>query len=487
MKIARRKALNADVGMFSISLDTYWNQFPGLREEMNAKSKILKKKLTENHVTVHDFGMIDNARKAYEILPAIKAADLDVLFVDMTTYGTSATFGAIIREMQCPVVLVALQPLVSLNYEKATTFMQLCNDDICAVPEFSGVAIRMGKPVSDLIIGRLEDDATADREITAWCRIAHARHDLRKARLGHMGHVLEAMLDMQSDPTALTRTFGCHIVQCEPDEVMREFAPLTADTPAVQTMSARILDFFDTPDPVSDPLTTKLTETDLITASRAAVALERFIEKKNLDGLAYYYEGAPQTEMQTLVTNFIIGNSLLTGAGFPMCGEFDIKTCIAMLIMDRLEIGGSFAEFHPVDFSRNTILIGHDGPHHLNIADRKPVIRSLKKYHGKPGSGAGVEFNIKTGPITMLSIGVKADGQFKFVLAEGKSLSLPIPPTGNTNTHGHFSSDIRTFLKKWCKEGPTHHFALGTGHHAETIAKVAESFGVEAVIVTKGE
>ena len=379
MKIARRKALNADVGMFSISLDTYWNQFPGLREEMNAKSKILKKKLTENHVTVHDFGMIDNARKAYEILPAIKAADLDVLFVDMTTYGTSATFGAIIREMQCPVVLVALQPLVSLNYEKATTFMQLCNDDICAVPEFSGVAIRMGKPVSDLIIGRLEDDATADREITAWCRIAHARHDLRKARLGHMGHVLEAMLDMHCDPTALTRTFGCHIVQCEPDEVMREFAPLTADTPAVQTMSARILDFFDTPDPVSDPLTTKLTETDLITASRAAVALERFIEKKNLDGLAYYYEGAPQTEMQTLVTNFIIGNSLLTGAGFPMCGEFDIKTCIAMLIMDRLEIGGSFAEFHPVDFSRNTILIGHDGPHHLNIADRKPVIRSLKK------------------------------------------------------------------------------------------------------------
>ena len=189
--------------------------------------------------------------------------------------------------------------------------------------------------------------------------------------------------------------------------------------------------------------------------------------------------------MRTLVTNLIIGNSLLTGAGFPMCGEFDIKTCIAMLIMDRLEIGGSFAEFHPVDFARNTVLIGHDGPHHLNIADRKPVIRSLKKYHGKPGSGAGVEFNIKAGPITMLSIGVKADGRFKFVIAEGESLALPIPPTGNTNTHGAFPPDVRTFLKRWCLEGPTHHFALGTGHHAETIAKVAESFGVESVIVTE--
>ena len=48
------------------------------------------------------------------------------------------------------------------------------------------------------------------------------------------------------------------------------------------------------------------------------------------------------------MSNLIVGNSLLTSAGFPMCGEYDIKTCIAMLIMDRLEIGGSFAEFHPM-------------------------------------------------------------------------------------------------------------------------------------------
>lgn len=205
--------------------------------------------------------------------------------------------------------------------------------------------------------------------------------------------------------------------------------------------------------------------------------------RKKLDGFAYYYEAAAGTEMRKLVTNFIVGNSLLTGAGFPMCGEFDIKTCIAMLIMDRLEIGGSFAEFHPIDFNRDTVLVGHDGPHHLNIADRKPVLRSLKKYHGKPGSGAGVEFNIKTGPITMLSIGVKADGKFKFVVAEGESVSGPIPPTGNTNTHGKFLPDVRTFLSRWCMEGPTHHFALGIGHHAETIAKVAKSFGVECVVI----
>lgn len=485
MKIERRKPLTANVGILSVGLDTYWEQFPGLLDEMTRKTAVLIGKVERHSVTVTDFGMVDNARKAYEILPELKAADLDLLFIDMVTYATSSTFGAVIREMNCPVVLVALQPLQAMDYAHGTTFMQLCNDDLCSVPEFTGVAIRMGKPVDDVIIGMLEGDEKADSAIAEWCRIAHVRHDLRKARLGHMGHVLEAMLDMQTDPTALTASFGCHIVQCEPDEIMEQFAPLSADDPAVLEMSKRILDFFDTPDPVSDPVTTKLTDADLLTASRAAVALERFIARKHLDGFAYYYEAAPGSEMRKLVTNFIVGNSLLTGAGFPMCGEFDIKTCIAMLIMDRLEIGGSFAEFHPIDFERDTVLVGHDGPHHLNIADRKPVLRSLKKYHGKPGSGAGVEFNIKTGPITMLSISVKADGKFKFIVAEGESVAGPIPPTGNTNTHGRFRPDVRTFLKRWCMEGPTHHFALGIGHHAATIAKIAKTFGVECAVVTE--
>jgi len=296
-------------------------------------------------------------------------------------------------------------------------------------------------------------------------------------------HVLDTMLDMQTDPAAVTAAFGAHAVPCEADEIMVEYQSLADDDTAVQTMSKRILDFFDTPDPGADKLAEKLTDADLLTASRVGVALERFIAKKKLDGFAYYYEAQPDSEMRKLVTNFIVGNSLLTGAGFPMCGEFDIKTCIAMLIMDRLEIGGSFAEFHPIDFDRDTVLVGHDGPHHVNIADRKPVLRSLKKYHGKPGSGAGVEFNIKTGPITLLSIGVTAEGKFKFIIAEGESLPGPIPPTGNTNTHGKFHPNVRTFLANWCMAGPTHHFALGVGHHADAIKKIADSFHLDSVII----
>lgn len=486
MKIARRKPLTARAGLMGVGLDTYWEQFPGLLDELMKKMGVLEQKLAANQLEVISFGMVDNAQRAFEALPKIKAADLDILFVDMLTYATSATFGAIVREMNIPVVLVALQPLAALDYAHATTYMQLCNDDLCSVPEFTGVAIRMGKTPPPLILGMLEGDAAADAQLAEWSRVAHVLHDLRRARIGHLGHVLEAMLDMQTDPTAVTAQFGCHVVQCEADQMMPIYRSIDPAGEEAAAMKKRILDFFDTPDPVSDPLTCKLTDADLETAAVVAVTLEKYIAAKSLDGLAYYYEGEPGSPVRKLVTNFIVGNSLLTSAGFPMCGEFDIKTCLAMLIMDRLEIGGSFAEFHPVDFANDTVLVGHDGPHHLNIADRRPVIRSLKKYHGKPGSGAGVEFNIKTGPITMLSIGVKADGKFKFIIAEGESVAGPIPPTGNTNTHGKFLPDVRTFLCRWVAEGPTHHFALGIGHHAETIRKVADALGIESVVIPAG-
>ena len=66
---------------------------------------------------------------------------------------------------------------------------------------------------------------------------------------------------------------------------------------------------------------------------------------------------------------------------------------------------------------------------------------------------------------------------------EGTSQEGAIPPTGNSNTRGVFESDTRNFIKRWVMEGPTHHYALGIGHHADTIKKIADILGIEAVIV----
>jgi len=480
---AENKKLKARLGVFGVGYEKYWDQFPGLLDELVQKQQKLIDKLNRPGYEVVDFGIIDTPKKAYDIVSDIMAANTDMVFCDMLTYATSGTFGVIIRSLNIPLVMVALQPMKAMDYSKASTYMQLYNDDVCSLPEFAGVAVRMGKKVPDMVIGTVDNDPEADYELDEYCRIAGVLHSLRNSHLGHLGHPINAMLDMHTDATMITSFFGSHVVECEANQMMKCYEKVTPDQ--ILKEEKKILGFFDTPDPVSDPISMKLTDDDLHIAAKVSVALSAFIKENQLDGLAYYYDGAEESEVRKVMSNLIVGNSLLTAEHIPMCGESDIKTLIALLIFDRLGIGGSFAEFHPVDFNEGFVLVGHDGPHNISIADGKPVLRSLRKYHGKPGKGAGVEFKIREGPITMLSVNSTYDGKFKFVIAEGESVKGPIPPTGNTNTRGFFKPDIKTFLKNWIKEGPTHHFALGIGHHASTLEKIASYLNIESKVVTR--
>ena len=479
--IERRNKRNARIGMFAVAHDTYWAQFDGLLDNIMGYHKDAVKLVEANDVEVIDYGMIDSSIKAYDVLPKMKGDNLDVIICNMVTYATSSVFAPIIRDLDVPMILLAVQPLSEMDYSKACTFMQLENDAICSVPEFIGVANRLNRKIHDVVIGSLYGDEIVEDGLHEWCEIAKVLHDLKGARMGLMGHVMEAMYDMHADPTAISSAFGCHVPLLEIEDAVEAYEAVTEEEIAAKTEIIRRE--FDMPNPVSDPVTVKLTDEDLYQAAKTAAALDRLVDKFQLTGLAYYYEGRENTIQRLVASSFILGNSLLNGEGIPMCGEYDIKTCIAMLIMDRLDIGGSFAEFHPFGFSGNYILVGHDGPHHIRVAEGKPIVRSLLKYHGKPGHGASIEFKLKEGPITILGITQKGDGSFKFVIGEGESQKGAIPPTGNTNTRGVFGDDTREFIKKWVMEGPTHHYALGVGHHAKTLKKIADILGIEAVIV----
>ncbi len=479
--IERIKERKGRIAFFSVVHEVYFKQFEGLYESLLNYHNETIEKVQKNDIEIIDYGFIGNSEKAFKIAEKISGDKIDVIFCNMITYATSSVFAPFVLNTKAPIVLVALQPRMSLDYSKASTFMQLENDNICSVPEFTGVAIRLGRPVNDVIIGCLYDDDEAEKDIKEWCDVAKVLNGLKGARLGLMGHVLEAMYDMHADPTAISKAFGLHIPLIEIDDVVKEYKKVTQEE--INTKIEIIKREFDMPNPKSDPVTMKLTVADLNRAAKGAATLDRLIKAFNLDGLAYYYEGEEGSLNREVATSFIVGNSILNAQGIPMCGEFDIKTLIAMLIMDKLGIGGSFAEFHPFDFKEDFILVGHDGPHHIAIADGKPILRSLTKFHGKPGSGASVEFKIKEGPITMLGITQNANGGFKFVIGEGESKSGPIPPTGNTNTRGFFEPTTKEFIKKWVMEGPTHHYALGIGHHAKTIKKIAEALNIEAVIV----
>jgi L-arabinose isomerase len=290
------------------------------------------------------------------------------------------------------------------------------------------------------------------------------------------------MLDMNSDPTMFDAYFGMHCEHIELDDLAACVDEVTEAEVAHKLGEIRAL--FDFPQPGADPIAGPARPEDVEWSARVACGLDRLIARFNLTGLAYYYRGLKGNANERLGASLWVGASLLTGRGFPVAGELDIKNCIAMLIVDRLEAGGSFAEIHPCDFENDIVLVGHDGPHHIAVAEGRPVLRGLSVYHGKRGCGIGVEFQIRNGPVTCVGLTQTHQGKFKFVVAEGESLPGPIPPTGNTNTRCRFPPDVAAFIENWSLEGPTHHFALGVGHIAHLIGDLARCWGIECVNVT---
>lgn len=472
----------ARIGIFAIAHYQYWPQFKGLREKMLANHEAAVAKLRALGVEVVDGGMSDTSPAAFAIGDKLRAADVDLLICNMVTYSASCNALPVIQRAGRPTVLLGLQPDQALDYAHATTEMQLLNDPVCSLPEVACAMRRANLMPADILLGTLRDDPIVDRRLADLARIARCLHALRHGRIGLMGHVYEGMLDMNSDPTMFDGKFGLHVEHLELDD-LRECV-MAATEKQIADRLALIRSLFHFPKPGSDPLAGEVDPKELAWAAQVSLGMETFIDRFSLSALAYYYRGLNGNENERLGCSLIIGSSLLTGRGIPIAGEYDLKNCVAMLIMDRLGAGGSFAELHPIDFGGDFVLVGHDGPHHMGIAEGKPVLRGLSVLHGKNGRGPSVEFAIKNGPITLLGLTQTYQGQFKFVVAEGQSLPGIIPATGNTNTRGKFAPDVRTFLERWASEGPTHHFALGTGHQAAVIAKLAKMLNIECVNVT---
>lgn len=467
------------VGLYGIGLDTYWSQFAGLYDRLNSYQQNIASRMASQHpeIEVINTGIVDNPVQAREVGNFLATQKVEAIFLYISTYALSSTVLPVVQKVNVPVIVLSLQPTEAIDYKTFNAMNDrgkmtgdwLAYCQACSAPEIACVFNRAHIDYH-LVTGTLNDES-AWQEINEWLAAIRIQATLRDTRIGVLGNYYGGMMDVYSDMTQLATVFGSHFEVLEMSTLFK-YRQTASENQIMDKMKQFEQDFL---------VEKECSPEEIRRAAQTSVALDALVKHHQLGCMAYYYGGADDKNYENIMTSIIPGNTQLTMHGVPVAGEYEIKNVIAMKIMDILGIGGSFSEFYVLDLNEDVVLLGHDGPGHAQIAEGKVKLVPLPVFHGKPGKGLSIQMSVKQGPVTLLSVVQDGAGKIKFLVAEGSSVSGPILEIGNTNSRYKFSIPAKLFLKNWSEQGPAHHLAIGVGHVASVIEKLAKILGIECV------
>ncbi|ADD42949.1 L-fucose/L-arabinose isomerase family protein [Stackebrandtia nassauensis] len=469
--VQRVPARPVKIGLVAGGLGAYWPQFPDLLPALKQSAARVSDKMRDLGADITDVGFISDEREAADAAERLRVAGCDLVVVYLTTYMTASMVVPIAQRVDAPILCLNLQPTEAMDHATVDTGRWLAYCGACPLPEVANAFERCGIGFRS-VSGHLED-ANAWNRIARWIAAAGVRGGLRTARHGLMGHLYPGMLDVSTDLTMVTASFGGHIEVLEYDDLRVRTHAVTPSE--VEAKLAQAREIFEVTDSVVDE--------DFEWGARVACGLDRLVDDFGLDSLAYYHRGLEGEQHERLAAGMILGASLLTARGIPAAGEYELRTSLAMLIADRLGAGGSFTELQALNFRDGVVEMGHDGPAHLAISNGRPLLRGLGVYHGKRGWGVSVELDVAHGPVTLLGVGQTRDGSYRLIAAEGNIVDGPLMRIGNTTSRVDFGRDPGEWTDDWSASGVGHHWALAVGHRVGELRCTAELQGLELVEV----
>ena len=467
----------ARVGVFSIALGAYLPQFPSLVPEFESQYEAFKKTIPGT-VELIDGGIVTTKEQSQAAGDKFRAADVDLVIMQLLTYATSYNMLPAVRDLDVPVVLVNVQKLKAPDYEHTDNAKWLGELYACgAVGEMVADLNRAGKR-SAVITGVVEGgDPEVQKQIEEWCKAAQVRRRFRNTNLAQIGRPYPGMMDLYIDETNLYHRMWVYTKQFD-WEKMWAIADDITDEDAIRAKAEDILDTFE----IEGGATVE-TVWDM---AKYVVAFEQWVKDEQIGLVASHYDGFAQGVAGKLDSMLIPAFSMLIKQGTACAVEGDIKVAMAMSILKTIAGTGQLSEMYSIDFNEDICIIGHSGSGDADISQaHKPTMKIVPVFHGKTGGGYLTQFYPPTGPVTYLAITQDRDGHFKFVAAEGVNEDGPIFMFGDTNMRTRFSCGAREFMNKWNEAGPTHHMAAAVGRHIDTILKVAKIFDIPCEVITR--
>jgi L-arabinose isomerase len=454
------------IGLLPTGHFYYWPQFPNLKE-MGMKMYRRLLGMLEERAEVVAPDLVDTFEKGEEAAKLFKAEDVDMILIFPLGYTTSLQIVPAARELDVPIRILNAHEDSSYDYTKADTAVYLHHEGVCCIPEYAGALVNLGRRFR--VRTGFFDQPRLWEEVDADIRGAAAAKFFKGMNIGLIGEVYTHMSDMPIDEHRLLRATGRMLKRPEVEEIEKAFHRVTEEQ--LEDMYRQFRTLYEVDKTV--------TNEHMRFSAQLAIAYDEIIRKHDIFAFGYYWWGEKELITQ-LRAQSNLAVSRLAALGRPGVTEGDVKSAMAVKIMDLFGAGGMFVEFFSMNFDEDFILMGHDGPSNINMARGRPRLQHLEVHHGKSGHGLGIDFDMKEGPVTLLNLTQYSAGEsFKLVYSVAEIVPGSILSIGNPNCRVKVSTPIHEFIDAWCQQGPSHHIAIGYGDRGKELEIFAEAMNFQ--------
>ena len=464
----KKRMVRPRIGLLPAGHLIYWGQFPGLKEMGLNMYEQFSQRLGQIGEVISP-GLVDTKEKAWEAGKFFKEKDIDILLILPLGYTTGIVVLPCVKQLDVPVRILNSHLDSSYDYKTADTAIYLYYEGPCCIPEYAAGLVNMGQKFKvrsgPITSSRLWKEVAAD------CNGSAAARAFGSMNMGIIGSTYTGMVDMPTDEHRWLRASGKLFARPEVEEIEEAYHRVTKEQ--LEDMYQQFRKMYNVDETVTDE--------HMKFSAQLAVAYEEIILKHDIYAFGYYWWGEKELITQ-MRSQSGLAVSRLASMGRPGVTEGDIKTAMAMKIMDLLGAGGMFVEFFAIDYDENFILMGHDGPSNINMSEGRPSLQHLEVHHGKTGHGLGIDFEVIKGPATLLNLSqFNAGDTFKLIYSVGEIVGGDILSIGNPNCRVKIHQPVHEYFDKFCQQGPAHHIALGHGDQSEEIEAFAEAMKFNTV------
>lgn len=458
------------VGLLATGHQYYWDQFPRLKS-LGLRMYERLKRVLSRHCDLVATDLVDSEAKSRKARERFEKEAIDLLVIFPFGYTPSMNILPATEGVHVPLRILNAHEDTSYDYATADTTQYLHHEGVCCVPELAG-ALTLHRRRFKVRTGHFAD-ARLIEELSQDFSGAAAAKAFRLVNAGLIGQVYTGMTDMPIDERRFLRATGRMLVRTEVEELLNAYHRVSDQE--LDAMYGEFRNMFD--------VDATVTNDHMKLSAQAAVAYDKVVTIHDIGAFGYYWWGDSERVTQ-LRAQSNLAVSRLAALGRPGVTEGDVKSALAMKVLDLLGAGGIFFEFFAMDFDENFILMGHDGPSNINMASAKPRLQHLKVHHGKSGHGLGIDFEMEHGPVTILNLTHdESGGTFKMIYTIADLVPGPVLNIGNPNARVRLRAPIHEFFDAWCQQGPSHHVALGYGEHSTALETFAEAMGFGLVRV----